>query len=151
MLVYFFFDKLAKKKYFLSRKSHWDCTIENNDQVQPLFAQLHVTQKFWAYCKGLMTKLSFICMPRCAKVRFWRFFGLLHHEKGIIVLTILLFSCALAWLNFQYRLDDSACPVKSRSRPMNRQQKWHRDNLKREKNRFEVQKRDYKIQAFRNR
>ena len=34
---------------------------------------------------------------------------------------------------------------------MNRQQKWHRDNLKREKNRFEVQKRDYKIQAFRNR
>ena len=49
------------------------CTIENNDQVKPHFAQMHVTKKFWSCCKVLMPKLFLICMPRCAKERFWRF------------------------------------------------------------------------------
>ena len=48
-------------------------TIENNDKVQPHFAQVHVTEFFLSYCKYLMPKLFFKCMSRCAKVRFWRF------------------------------------------------------------------------------
>ena len=53
-------------------------TIENNDQVQPHFGQLHVTQNFEPIVKVkggkvLMPKLFFICIPRCAKARFRRF------------------------------------------------------------------------------
>ena len=77
----FFLPYLSRTRYFecvfveTEQKSFhlYPVTIENNDQVQPHFAQLHVTQNFWSYCKGLMPKLFFICMPRCAKVRFWRF------------------------------------------------------------------------------
>ena len=39
------------------------CTIENNDQVQPHFAQLHVTQKFWCafgdFCTFTPCKLTY--------------------------------------------------------------------------------------------
>ena len=56
------------------------CTIENNDQVQPHFAQLHVTQKFWSICNGFMHKTIFHMhakvrqsAPRCAFGDFWTF------------------------------------------------------------------------------
>ena len=40
--------------------------------------------------KGLMPKLFFICMPRCAKVRFWRFsdFTKLTYEANLTTLQV---------------------------------------------------------------
>ena len=76
------FDDL-KPPYDNNKTTVSQLTIENNDQVKSHFAQLHVTKIFWSFCKGLLPKLFFIGMPRCAKVRqgaprcakvrFWRF------------------------------------------------------------------------------
>ena len=57
------------------QKKHTVCAraLQKIDRIQPHFAQLHVTQFCLSYCIGLMPKLFFICMPRCA--------GLLHHEN----------------------------------------------------------------------
>ena len=41
--------------------------LENDDQVQPHFAQLHVTKKCWSYCKVLIPKLGIFYMQ--VKVR----------------------------------------------------------------------------------
>ena len=61
--------KLGKKGKIMSKVG----TIENNDRIQPHFAQLHVTNFCLSYCIGLRSKLFFICIPRCAKARFWKF------------------------------------------------------------------------------